>query len=99
MDWGDGETDTFPSELFSELIGYPDGIAIHTYPTKTCTPAGEGPRCHPDLETYPLRVSYRWTARYSVDDEPWIGLSVPDTDTTTAYDITEIIAVLTSESG
>ncbi|MGH8873706.1 MAG: hypothetical protein ACRDVM_00400 [Acidimicrobiia bacterium] len=93
--WGDGQLDTFPPEVFHRLTGYPDGLAWHVYEAKTCTPPGEGARCHPTLSAYPLEVSYVWAARWRVGAGDWRTLAVPDTTTSVDYPVVEVISVLT----
>lgn len=98
VDWGDGTVTNFPPEAFPELTGYPDGLARHLYEVKTCDPPGSGPRCHPSLTAYDLEVRYQWQVRWRVGFGPWVGLAVPDSTTTAAYPVQEVIAVLGSSS-
>lgn len=97
VDWGDGSTVTVPETHFGRLVGWPDGGSSHVYQTKTCEPPGDG-RCHPDLASYPLTISYVWAARYRVGGGAWRPLVVPPTSTTVAYDVDEILG-LTSAVG
>ncbi|MGQ0848598.1 MAG: hypothetical protein ACT4OP_05685, partial [Actinomycetota bacterium] len=94
INWGDGAAVTFPPEVFPLLTGYPDGIARHTYEVKTCDPPGSTPRCHPSLASYPLEVRYAWFVQWRVDGGPWTFLGIPDTTTSVAYPVKEVIAVL-----
>ena len=80
VDWGDGRTETFPASD-AALAGYPDGIATHVYETK------DG--------SYDLAVSYDWTARWRIVGEPWELLDVPNTTTSLAYPVSEIVSVIT----
>jgi len=80
VDWGDGRTETFPASD-AALAGYPDGIATHIYETK------DG--------GYDLTVSYDWTARWRIVGEPWELLDVPNTTTSLAYPVSEIVSVIT----
>jgi hypothetical protein len=41
-------------------------------------------------------VSYQWEVQWTDGVAPWAELAVPDTTTTVAYPVTEIIAVLAS---
>jgi len=93
--WGDGGEDTYTTTLFPGLLGYPDGVARHTYEAKTCDPPGSRPRCHPELSFYPFSVSYRWVAQWRVDGGPWQLLTVPPTATSIDYQVAEIIPLLT----
>jgi hypothetical protein len=80
IDWGDGHTDTYPAD--SELLsGYPDGIAQHIYETKSAD--------------YVITVSYDWTARWRVIDDPWQFITVPNTTTSIPYPVSEIVSDLT----
>lgn len=96
VDWGDG----------SPVIGYrpamlqpyPGGRARHTYALKTCPPAyrdshPSGGNCHPFLEAYPVRVTFRWTASYRLGG-PWIDLGHLERSTVVAYDVDEVLGVL-----
>lgn len=96
IDWGDGAIDTFPPAAYPELTGYPDGLAIHTYETKTCDPPSTASDCHPTHTAYPLTVTYEWQARWRANGGPWIPISVPTTSTTTDYPVAEAIAQLTN---
>ncbi len=80
VEWGDGGQDTYPATE-SALSGYPDGIASHIYEIKS-----EG--------ALDLRVSYDWTASWRVAGGPWTPIAVPDTTTTVAYPVAEIVSVL-----
>ena len=79
IDWGDGRAQTFPASE-SAMAGYPDGIATHVYETK-----GAG---------YDLLVSYDWTARWRIVGESWELLDVPNTTTSMAYPVNEIVSVI-----
>lgn len=95
VDWGDGTSSVIPESAFGLLSGWPDGAFRHVYETKTCASPG-GPRCHPSLQTYPLTVAYRWSARYRVDSGGWLAIPVPSTVTAVEYDVDEIVAVTTA---
>ena len=94
--WGDGtDPDTFTSVLFPRLTTSPDGVASHVFEVKTCTPPG-GTRCHPELGSYPITVSYEWTARWrAAGSGDWLLLTVPDTESAVAYPVGEVVSVLT----
>ena len=81
VDWGDGERSTYPANT-TALSGYPDGIATHVYETK-------------DDYGYDITVSYDWTARWRVAGGAWQPLDVPNTSTSVAYPVSEIVAVIT----
>lgn len=92
--WGDGSSDLYPATVFDGLTGYPDGIAQHLYETKTCSPPGSLPDCHPQLPGYPLSVAYQWVAEWRVNGGPWQQLDVAPTATTFDYTVSEIVSVL-----
>ena len=81
VDWGDGGAESFPSDP-QAMAGFPDGIAIHVYEVKS--DAG-----------YVIAVSYDWTVRWRVTGGPWIPLDVPNTTTSLAYPVAEIVSVIT----
>lgn len=95
VDWGDEIVDTFPPESYPQLTGYPDGLARHVYEAKTCTPPGAAEDCHPDLEAYPITISYVWGARWRANGGPWIEVGVPPSSTAVAYPVTEAVSSLT----
>jgi hypothetical protein len=95
VDWGDEIVDTFPSEAYPQLTGYPDGLARHVYEAKTCTPPGSADDCHPDLEAYPVTISYEWGARWRANGGPWIDVGVPPSSTSVLYPVTEAVSSLT----
>lgn len=94
VDWGDGAVAAYAP---SEMSPYPDGSAVHTYGLKTCgadyrATDPNGHLCHPTLETYPITVTFTWTARYRYD-AGWIELESVDLSTTVAYDVDEVVGV------
>jgi hypothetical protein len=80
VDWGDGQTTTYPPDSVI-LAGYPDGSATHIYEVK-------------DPNGVPLTVEYDWTARWRVTGGSWIALPVPNTDTAVTYPIAEVVSRL-----
>ena len=80
--------------MFSQLSGYPNGLARHIYETKTCTAPGSTPRCHPSLSAYPMSVDYRWEVSWRAGSVAWSPLAIPNTTTALAYPVREIISVL-----
>jgi hypothetical protein len=99
VDWGDGTFLTLAPEVYPLLTGYPDGTARHVYEIKTCDPPGSTPRCHPDLSSYSLVVRFEWFVQWRVGGGVWTTLAVPDTVTTIAYPVKEIISVLDDRDG
>jgi hypothetical protein len=96
VDWGDDSGAVTYSP--AEATPYPDGVATHTYITKTCPPdyRANHPRghlCHPTLDAYPVTVTFTWTAGYQYD-AGWIELESVDLTTTVPYDVDEVIGVL-----
>jgi hypothetical protein len=80
VDWGDGQTATYPPDS-DILAGYPDGSATHIYETK-------------NADGVSLVVEYDWTARWRVSSSSWIALPVPNTETTVTYPIAEVVSRL-----
>lgn len=79
VDWGDLTEISFPPNQ-RMLSGYPDGAAWHIYQAKS--------------EDLAVSVSYRWGVRWRVIGGPWMTLLVPNSTTTVAYPIAEIVSVL-----
>ena len=94
INWGDGAASSFSEDQFSLLSGYPDGLARHVYEVKTCTPPGSTPRCHVSLSSYPLTVDFTWEVSWRTDGAPFASLDIPNTSTSVAYPVREIISVL-----
>jgi hypothetical protein len=94
INWGDGAVASFTEGQFSQLSGYPDGLARHVYEVKTCSPPGSTPRCHPSLTSYPMTVDYIWEVSWRAGGAPFASLAIPNTTTSVAYPVREIIAVL-----
>jgi hypothetical protein len=96
IDWGDGGGAA--SYDPARLTPFPGGLARHTFALKTCSAAyradhPSGRNCHPSLEAYPIRVTFRWVARYRVGTQ-WVSLGSLDRSTTTVYDVDEVVGVL-----
>lgn len=77
--WGDGTITSHPADG-PALVAGPDGPAFHLYEQKL-----------PDAQ---LVVAYSWDVRWRTVGAGWRGLTVPDTLTTVAYPVSEIVAVL-----
>ena len=95
VDWGDGTVTDYPPEAFTEITGYPDGIASHMYEVKTCDPPGSAPDCDRSHTAYPLTVSYLWGARWRVNGGEWTPVDVPPISTTVDYAVAEAVSTLT----
>lgn len=80
VDWGDGQTTTYPADA-DILAGYPEGTATHIYDVK-------------DADGVSLMVEYDWTARWRIAGGSWIALPVPNTDTAVVYPIAEVVSRL-----
>jgi hypothetical protein len=80
VDWGDGQTTTYPADT-AILAGYPDGSATHIYETK-------------NADGVSLVVEYDWTARWRIAGRSWIALPVPNTETAVIYPIAEVVSRL-----
>ena len=79
VSWGDGTVDSYPATS-TALAGYPDGFAAHVF-EKSETGLS-------------LSVAYDWTARWRIVGGSWEFLAVPNTTTTVAYPVSEIVSVL-----
>lgn len=80
VEWGDGESTTFPPDDIV-LSGYPDGSASHIYEVKNADGAA-------------VTVEYDWTARWRLAGGSWTPLPVPNTATTIDYPISEVVSRL-----
>jgi hypothetical protein len=96
IDWGDGS----PAMGYdpAALLPYPTGIARHTYRLKTCPPDyrashPSGGNCHPTLDSYPVQLTFRWTARYRLGGS-WIDLGNLDRAAAISYDVDEVVGIL-----
>ncbi|HKZ30669.1 MAG TPA: hypothetical protein VJ482_13680 [Acidimicrobiia bacterium] len=92
VDWGDATTSPLvlhESEL-GRFIGYPDGAAYHLYETKTCDEQGRT-GCYPEVDGYPVTVSFRWQAAYRVGVNAWIDIGPVSPSATLAYPVDEIV--------
>ncbi len=76
--WGDGTDSTYPP-TDEVLIGYPDGSATHVYEHKA---------------EHDITVEYDWTARWRVSGGSWEFLPVPNTTTSLAYPVAEVVSRL-----
>ncbi len=92
IDWGD--PDASPLVLTESVLGrftaYPDGSTFHVYDTKSCNEHGQT-GCYPEVEGYPVTVSFRWQAAYRVGSNAWIDIGPVLPSTTVAYPVDEII--------
>ena len=92
VDWGD--VTTSPLVLGDDQLGrftaYPDGSAFHVYETKTCNHEGQI-GCYPEVEGYPITVSFRWQAAYRVGANSWIDIGPVSPTATLSYPVDEII--------
>jgi hypothetical protein len=92
VDWGDVTTSPLVlDELqLGRFAAYPDGSAYHVYGTKTCNEEGQT-GCYPEVDGYPLTVSFRWQAAYRVGANPWIDIGPVTPLATVDYPVDEII--------
>jgi hypothetical protein len=95
VSWADGT----PTEGFSlsRAAGDP-GEVRHTYALKTCPPGYreghiDGLKCHPELERYPVVVTFEWRGRYRAAGG-WIGLGSIDRSDGLHYDVDEVLGIL-----
>src|SRR5690606_31248133 len=80
VDWGDGTQDRYQPNQYDLLSGYPDGVASHTYQTKTCHPnTNPADVCRP--HPYPISVTYMWDTQWRTNNGDWNTLDIPPTTT------------------
>ncbi len=91
IDWDDGPPQSYRGPQLSRLTGYPDGVASHTYQTKSCESARR--RCRQHLGAYEIETSFVWSGWFRVSGRT-TNLSVPDTSTSTAYPVSETISLV-----
>ncbi|MDE0234661.1 MAG: hypothetical protein OXM62_06605 [bacterium] len=91
IDWDDGPAQVFGEALHAQLTGYPDGVASHTYQTKSCEE--DGPRCRTGVGAYEIATSFVWSGWYAVGGG-MKTLRVPNTYSTNAYPVTELISLV-----
>jgi hypothetical protein len=96
VDWGDGT----PALAYDPagLRPHPFGAAHHAFALKTCPPEyrishPSGGNCHPTLEVYPVRVTFRWAARYRLGGS-WVDLGQVERGALLTYDVDEVVGVL-----
>ncbi len=92
VDWGDSTSSplVLDESQLGRFVAYPDGSAYHVYETKTCNEEGQT-GCYPEVEGYPITVSFRWQAAYRVGANPWIDIGPVSPTATVAYPVDEII--------
>jgi hypothetical protein len=95
VQWSDGSPGT--AHAVTAAIGNP-GSVRHTFFLKSCPPNYrsshlDGPKCHPNLEEYPITVTLRWSARYRAGT-PWTSLGTIDRPASIRYDVDEVLGVL-----
>ena len=91
IDWDDGPAQVFGEALYSRLRGYPDGVASHTYQTKSCEE--DGPRCRTGIGAYEIATTFVWSGWYAVGSE-MKTLRIPNTSSTDDYPVTELISLV-----
>ena len=91
VDWDDDSSQRFRGSDLSRLTGYPDGVASHTYQTKSCDDAT--PRCRDELGAYEVRTSFVWSGWYRVGSLRR-NLAIPDTSSTSGYPVAEVIPLV-----
>lgn len=94
VDWGDGTLVVYHP---SGALPYPQGSVTHPYRTKTCPPEyreehPSGGLCHPTLEFYTIRTTFRWVGEFNVGSG-WETLGTLDRTVLTPYDIDELRGV------
>lgn len=93
VSWGDGSAVTSVSAWTASADG-----ARHAYARKTCPPwyrrdHPAGPGCHPELEAYPITVSFAWLGRYRSDGASWVTLGTLYRSSSLDYDVDEVVGI------
>ncbi len=91
FDWDDGPRQVFGPSDFGGFIGYPNGVAGHTYQTKSCR--APGPRCRDKRGPYRIRTTLRWSGGYAVAGVRK-GLRISDTFSDTEYSVRETLSLV-----
>lgn len=91
IDWSDGFPDRFRGSDLSRLTGHPDGVAGHTYQTKSCD--APNPRCRDELGAYQVETSFVWTGWYRVGSSRR-NLTIPNTSSSSGYPVAEVIPLV-----
>lgn len=91
IDWDDGPGQVYRGGDLGRLTGYPDGVARHTYQTKSCEEAG--PRCRSPLGAYEVETSFIWSGWYALGGSRKT-LRIPSTFSTDGYPVTELISLV-----
>lgn len=89
--WDDGPPQRFGGSQMLGFTGYPDGVASHTYQTKSCDRAA--PRCRSRIGDYRIRTSFVWSGWYRVGGRTR-SLTIPRTSSSVNYPVAEIIALV-----
>ncbi len=91
FNWDDGPRQVFGLSDFSRFTGYPNGVARHTYQTKTCHRPDR--RCHQGRDSYRIRTAFRWSGWYEVAGAHRT-LRIPDTRSDTEYPVRETVSLV-----
>lgn len=94
LDWDDGPRQVFDPADFSGFTGHPDGVASHTYQTKSCQ--GEGRRCRDKKGPYRVKAAFVWSGWYEVAGDRKT-LTIPRTSSFTDYPVKEIISLVVGD--
>ena len=91
IDWDDGPARVFGERLHSRLTGYPDGVATHTYQTKSCEE--DGPRCRTEIGAYEIETFFVWSGWYTLGGRRKT-LRIPNTSSVDDYPVTELVSLV-----
>lgn len=91
IDWDDGPRQVFSGGDLSWLTGYPDGVASHTYQTKSCSVAGR--RCRQEVGAYRIETPFVWSGWYRLAGRR-NTLRIPNTSSAADYPVTELIPLV-----
>lgn len=91
FDWDDGRPQGFRGSNLSGFNGYPDGVASHTYQTKSCDQTK--PRCRDEMGAYRIETAFIWSGWYRVGNRR-TNLSIPNTASSADYPVSEMIPLV-----
>ncbi len=91
IDWDDGPRQVYSGGDLLRLTGYPDGVASHTYQTKSCNVTGR--RCRQEIGAYRIDTAFVWSGWYRLAGRRKT-LRIPNTSSSTDYPVTELIPLV-----
>lgn len=91
FDWDDGPRQVFGPSDYPGFTGFPDGIARHTYQTKSCRAPGR--RCREAAGDYRIRTAFIWSGWYELGVRR-NALTIPNTSSRTDYPVREMVSLV-----